>query len=505
MDPPAIVAAPDAAVAEAAPDPVAVLRAAVDGMDPSSRASIDAVVAAIEAVGVTPLDGAAPVLIELAGRPMPPKDSAQRARVAAVAALAAYRGDDVVVALANVIDAGVERQPAAVVGAAINALGAQHAEAALPALLQAMERHPMFFQQVRRAVVGVGPAAKPELRRLLAEGRLDFSVAILIGDMHDVDAVDDLVAALDRPAVPAYVDGPVQHVAILDALRKIGSPRAAARVLAIAADPGTKKHPADLAVRSIAASAYGLVSVDGREKYKKKTGLQILAARAADDHEDDALRFACADSLGRLASDLDDAKALRVLARRYADAAERKRDVADQLKDAEPDKAEEDRLFAAAYHGFERGFENHLARVEVAARCAGKVDCLLATFTTSAEDAYAQAKASLPASDDWTDDEKADLRVAQIERAMLELRRLGPAAAPATDTLLDAIRDPANAGDRLIRQAVLLALPAIAPLPCDACVTDLGALVAAEQGQAALAALTYETELAIAYFTWAGR
>ena len=52
-------------------------------------------------------------------------------------------------------------------------------------------------------------------------------------------------------------------------------------------------------------------------------------------------------------------------------------------------------------------------------------------------------------------DEKRDLVTAAIERAMVELARLGPAAAPYTDQLLDA----AGSDDRLIRQAALVALP----------------------------------------------
>src|SRR6185436_2473074 len=100
----------------------------------------------------------------------------------------------------------------------------------------------------------------------------------------------------------------------------------------------------------------------------------------------------------------------------------------------------------------------------------------------------------------WTDDEKQGLLEATIDRAMLEISKRGPKAAKYTDALLDA----AASETRLIRQAVLRALPKIAPLPCPTCVTKLDAAIKAGEGKATLGDLNIETTVLRNYFRWAG-
>jgi HEAT repeat protein len=158
---------------------------------------------------------------------------------------------------------------------------------------------------------------------------------------------------------------------------------------------------------------------------------------------------------------------------------------------------------AKGYKGYQRGFENHIARVEVAIHCAGKVECLIGTFDAKADVIFErlQEKKLIDVKDpkDWSEGEREDLKVSQIERAVLELRRLGPKAAPQLSKLLDKAKSP----DRLVRQSVLLAVPRIASLPCDECLKKLDEAIAAGQGKQELAELNYETELVRDYYSWA--
>jgi hypothetical protein len=84
---------------------------------------------------------------------------------------------------------------------------------------------------------------------------------------------------------------------------------------------------------------------------------------------------------------------------------------------------------------------------------------------------------------------------------MLEVGKRGAQAESLTGALLDA----ASSESRLIRGSILLALPKIAKLPCDACTTKLDAAIAAGAGKPSLTDLVLETEVLRAYFAWAGR
>jgi len=172
-----------------------------------------------------------------------------------------------------------------------------------------------------------------------------------------------------------------------------------------------------------------------------------------------------------------------------------------------PAKEKYDSLVAQGngYKGYQRGFENHIARIELAQHCAGQVKCLMETFDAKPDEIFQRLKAAklIDVKDDkeWSEGEREDLKVAQIERAVLELRKLGAGAKDQLSKLLDA----AKSTDRLVREAILLALPRIAPVPCDECVTKLDGAIAAGQGKQELASLNFETELVRDYFSWAGK
>jgi HEAT repeat protein len=577
-----------------------ILKNAIDSLELGSQRSIDGAVKAAEALGDAQIPDGVPILIDAVNRKMNPKDNAQRVRLTAIAALGKYKDKSAVVTLANVIRADASSQPPAVVGAAINALGEMKTGDAIPVLLESMYRAPLFFTQVRRALVASGPEVAPQLRRILKhehpevnelfkekkldkycgdDGKakpeecqdvaaMDYYAAIVLGDLRDVEGVPVLIEALKRKPTPAYFSnynaGPPATNSVLDALRKIGSADAAGAVLAIAADP-----KADERLRGVALSVYGFVSKDGSEKTGTTTGIAFLRSIAEKNDASEVLRLPASESYARLARTKEQMAPLKALADKYAKASKEARAKADgdpkKAFDAanakfeaaktayDEAKKELDKAKAAAggdvakvdpeilnkttatkkafdetkekvykpakeaydsldqqakgYTGYQRGFENHMARIAIAMQCGDKVECYVATLTAEPAAVFDSAKSYLDVGDGkgWSDDDKLELKVAQIERAMLELRRMGTKASSALAPLLDTkTTNAVKSEDRLIRQSILLALPAIAPKPCNECVTALDQVIKVGQGRQELQELTYETQIARSYFAAMG-
>ncbi len=149
-----------------------------------------------------------------------------------------------------------------------------------------------------------------------------------------------------------------------------------------------------------------------------------------------------------------------------------------------------------AYRGYQRVFETHIARVEIAVRCAGDLACLAKTLTQTPDQALEAVKPHINSAG-YTDADKKELMVAQVERALLDLGKAGPRAKEQLGVLLDGVKSK----DRLIRQSVLLALPKIADKSCQECVTKLDAAIKAAQGDTTLADLNVETEVLRSYFS----
>lgn len=574
------------------------LRTAVEDFESQSQRSIDGAVKAAEAIGESQLPEGVQILIDAVNRKMQPKDNGQRVRLTAIAALGKYKDKAAINTLANVIRADVSSQPPQIVGAAINTIGEMRAPESVPILLEAMYRVPLFFQQIRRALVASGASAKTELRKVLKhehgdinalfkekkldkycgdDGKappsdcqevsaMDYYAAIVIGDLYDRESVPALLEALKREMKPAYFSdwnaGPPAQNAVLDALRKIGDPSSANEVLNVFANPKNDER-----LRPVAATVYGFVTKNGGEKYGADSGLTVLGKIAADNTADQGLRLAASESYGRIADDKGKIAVLKVQAKKYAEASQKARGEADgapkkafdeankkfeAAKDAlataqqevekskaaaggDVTKVPDDILSKATkakeafekvkkevylpakekfdvldgqaqgYKGYQRGFENHIARIEIAIHCAGKADCLIGAFDAKPDDVFARMKKGdyidVRSDKDWTEDDRKELVVAQIERAVVELRRLGEKARPQLGVLLDKAATP----DRLIRQVILLSLPRIAPLPCPDCETKLDAAIKAGQGKQELSDLNYETQLVRNYFSWAGK
>jgi hypothetical protein len=154
-----------------------------------------------------------------------------------------------------------------------------------------------------------------------------------------------------------------------------------------------------------------------------------------------------------------------------------------------------------AYLDFTRGLEMHVARVEIALTCKADPECYAKSLTAKPEDITARLGKYVKTLGDWSEADKKALVPVQIERAMLELGKLGAKAEGQTGKLLDA----AKSNDRLTRQSILLALPKVAKLPCTSCEDKLDAAIKAGEGAATLGELNIETQMLRNYFSWAGK
>ena len=66
--------------------------------------------------------------------------------------------------------------------------------------------------------------------------------------------------------------------------------------------------------------------------------------------------------------------------------------------------------------------------------------------------------------------------------------------------------DPKYLGtsERIVREAILLALPRIAPLPCKECAASMDQVMDSQASQTTLDLLNTETKIVYHYFLWAG-
>jgi hypothetical protein len=489
-------------------------------------------------------------------------------------------------------------------GAAVNALGELQIENASATLILSLYRTPELASQLRRALVASGPKAKEELRRVLRgenkevealfarksaifpqglgfycgdRGELpadkcaqvsfrDFYAALVLGDFYDMASTPELLAALKRPAAPAFfVDdqpGPTQHATIFDALRKIGAPQAAATVRDLWM---TSKGGADLQTRILAINAYPFVTRDN-------VGAEELGKIAADNLADDGLRQAAATAFARLARNAGDVKVLEGLAQKYMDASDKKRKEADGEPKKKADAA--DKVFAAdkkkvdeakanvlrttrdpskgapeiraataaakaaedafkiakgkhndatqsyksadraakTYKGFARMFQTHIARIEIAIRCKDDPKCYAASLSLEPATSAKNLERYIRDLKQWTDDEKLGLLEGNVERAMLEIGKKGTAVGnlqvSGPDgkqmTMTELLLEKVTSENRLVRQSILLALPKIANVPCDACEKKLQLAIKAGEGKTTLTDLNLETTMLRHYFGWAG-
>jgi hypothetical protein len=377
------------------------LKGALTDVDEANPRSVDSATKAADALGESQTAGGMESLVDLANKPVSKK--LITAQVAAIRAIGKYDNEKAaaVAALSKIIDREPPAHPRlakdketrraseekfsmflATSGAAINALAELRAPTAAKTLVLSIYRTPELFEQIRRALVGAGPDAKGELKKILQgshaevnqlfkDKRLDkycgdkndappdqcqpvsakeFYAAVVIGDFYDPATTSDLLAALKRnPPTPAYYldeqPGPTQYNAIFDALRKIGSAEAAPTVLAMwntaAPKPARGAPPTpggDLMTKILALSAYPFLARD-------MTGVADLGKIAADNTADDGLRQEAATAFARMSRDKGDIVVLEGLANKYFEASSKKRKEGEGKPKADADAA--DKAFEA--------------------------------------------------------------------------------------------------------------------------------------------------------------
>ncbi len=597
------------------------LKKALLEVDENNPRSVDSASKAADALGDAKLAAGLEALVEFAHRPTSKK--VVSSQVVAIKAIGRYDNEKptATAALVKLIDREPPPHPDTVAkdskaaasekyehflmltGSAINALADLRSPQAAKALVIAQYRTPALFGQIRRALVASGPEAKAELRQILVDKHPEveqlfkqdkyakycqskqaggqcfpvsakkFYPATVLGDFYDPATVPDLLKVLDDPPLPAYYlpgegdaedrAGPTQHVAVFDALGKIGSGEAAKPVYAlwkgVKAPKKNEPAPPEFGTKVLAIVKYPFLSRD-------LTGVKELATIAGDNGADreaeyhDQLRTVAAEAFARMSRDAGDIKILQALAKKYFDASAEKRkaadgkpkaeaDAADKVLEKEKKKLEDLRIeqtkvvndstksaddinkatkkfkdaeikfkqaklkhredtrqykeldgLAKAYKGFARLFQYHIARIQTGIRCKDSLDCYADTLKMTPEAAKEHVKAYIPDLKSWTKDELLRLLEGSVERGMLELGKKGQAASKYTDLLLD----HAKTDNRIIRQSVLLALPKIAKIPCQTCEAKLDDALRAGEGKNMLKDLQVETTMMRNYFSWAG-
>ena len=485
-------------------------------------------VAAARALGQAGDPQAIPVLISAATQSMPRLSPAQRVRREALFALGKFgESERAVDTLVRALQADPEDQRLELHAAAAMALGETRSERAIEPLLQALFEISPIYQQVRAALTQIGEPAIPELIRVFegehdeinefakehgfaencgqaigpdtdckAPGNLQFKSAAVLGDLRAEQAVPVLMSALGERSQVAFFDpqtgapGPPSHEAILDALAKIGDERAIAPMRRYWTDRST-----DDSIRPLAIDKYSMIS-------RSHDGIGRLVAYMRDDSEEEDLRKASALALARLISEEGQLGSLDEMIGRYRDAREEHEQKAENEEDE--DRAARLRGQASGYRNFQRLFEQHKARALIGTKCSGDASCYESILTMERDELIAdlEERGLAGASDQGSSDRSA-LQLAARERAILDLAKLGEDGRPALDTLLE----PSLAGtsDRTTREAILIALPRIAPKPCDACEESLGEVIESQKDQSTLDLLTADTRIVKHYFSWAGR
>ncbi len=467
---------------------------AVKEYDPSLQQSIEDGAIAADALGKSGDPAAVEVLVNTANKSMPKTSPANRVRAASIRALGHFKDPRAIDTLIKILGADPETQDVRLHANAALALAETGDPKALPALAKAAFVGPIF-SQVREGFTRAGKAAVPVAMQIFdgkqpdvlayaaekdfkknAPGAMVFKGALLLGDLRAAEAVPKLIAELKKPTQPIGFDprtGAEQgtsHAGVLDALRRIGDPAAADPVYDYMIDDKTD----DFLLRPLAMDVYSMIATDTK-------ALPWLLKMIKDEAADPNVRNAAVIAYGRLARSSDDAAPIKALIADY-DARVKKAEAKVKAAKGEQDKgaAEQEQMTA---EGFEGGLKEAQARIEIAAKC--KQDPACYADALDAKD-VAVGQPGLP----------------RAERALLEIRKMGKKGQPVYKKLLDA--KYLGTSERIVREAILLALPRIAPLPCKDCVDAMDKVMDSQASQTTLDLLNKETKIVYHYFLWAG-
>jgi HEAT repeat protein len=485
------IAAKDPKAAKAAwADTLPVLTDAVDNFDQASSRSIDDAVVSCAALGRAADPAAEQTVINAAQKPLPKLNAANHVRIACARALGKFHDPKVADVLIRILETDPERQVIHLNAAAALALAESGDPKALPALINAMYFMPPIFQQVRQAVTRVGKPAIPVLLNLLQEkdadiaakakdkgfdkkapGNIPYKAALLLGDMRAKEAVPYLLAVLKTEPRVAFIDersgqpGPTTHEGALGALRLIMDPSTAAPVKAYWMDPKGKDF-----IKPTAIDVYSMLASD-------ESALPDLLKMVQDEKANQATRLAAIIAYGRLAHSKDEAKPLADVQAGYEDKLHRAEEKAKAAKTPEEKATVEDERQLAAY--WRDALNESQQRIGIAAECGPDAVCYTKALPPTVKE-FKVGTANLP----------------RAERALLEIGKLGENGRAQTDALLAA----ADTTERFVRQGLLLALPRIAPLPCQKCADRLDEVIEKQADTTTLDFLTGETRIVYHYF-----
>ncbi|ACY14354.1 HEAT repeat domain-containing protein [Haliangium ochraceum] len=514
---------------------VPVLRLAIEDFDVGDASSIANAKIAADALATAKDKDSLELLINAVKKSMPPQSRGHEVRRSAIRALGAFGSEARAVdTLVSVLESDIKSQPAELFAVAADALAETQSPKAVVPLIKALYRIPPIFQQVRRALIGIGDPAVPALIEVF-EGKhkainavakenefnidcdqemgpessckaptsLEFKAAAMLGDLYAAKAEKTLLAGLKEAAQPAFffpngAPGPTQHTAILDALRKINGDDSVAPLAAYWKDSAT-----DDTIRPMAIDVYSMVAATGDD-------LDALGKFIRDEDQEESVRLASGQAYARLVTDAKDFGPLNYMVERYKKEADK---FDKEVKKLEPraTKAKEGKneskiaeaerelaiaqSRAAGYRGFQRTFEQNLARAHAGARCKKDPACYGKILSESADDFAKSMGKLVDGLDTWTDEEKESLRIAASERALLELAKMGAKGRPALDQVIAVV----DSTDRVVRQGAMLAMVHTAEMPCTKCVEKLDEIIK-EQDQSTLAQLTLDTRAVRNYF-----
>ncbi len=501
-------------------DAVPFLISAVEDFDVTDEREIQDAAVAAEALGKAHSKDAIQVLISVATKKEKLRQG-QMVRIAAVKALGGF-GDNprTVETIVKVLQTPAKMETIRLNAAAANALAATRSPAAIGPLIFALFEISPIYQQIRTALTTIGKPVIPELMKVftgkhaamnkyavekkfatdcetkqgpgstcIAPGNLRFKSASLLGDLRAKEAVPALIAALAKPETVSFFDpksgapGPSDHNAVLDALRKMGAFEAAPKVYSYIQAPGTAAT-----TRPLAIDAYSMLATDTKAlSYLQKTF----------EAPDTGLRQVATLAYARLAKTKKQLKPIEAIIDRQIASAKEADVKGDKSKSDEDKNTYEGQ--ANDFRGFAREYEQHRTRAQAAVVCAGKLACYQELLTLDAKGVIAKLKVPNHRRDQSKPMKKQDMqtyRIAALERALLDIAKMGKKAAPAFDDLLK----HAESTDRIVRQGVLLALVQVSPTPCNKCVVRLQSIIDAQSAQTTLDNLTSDTRIVMNYF-----
>lgn len=490
-----------AMIAIAAPDPKATppkpayyddampfIRKAVEEFDPTDERSIDDATVACDALGKSGKPEVVPLLIATVNKEMPKLHPANRVRLSAVKALGHFKDPRAVDTLVKILLTDPDKQKIYLNAAAALAIAETGDPKALPALTEGLLKFGPLYSQMRAGITRVGKPAVEKMKAMLQEkdpdsnkiaaglnfkekapGQLVFKAALLLGDLRARDAVPMMVAALKAEPKISYFDeksgapGPPSHMAILDGLLHIGDPSAAKAVFEYATSPKT-----DDWLRPKAIAVYSWLATD-------KSGLPQILKYVTDPNQDDSIRAEATIAYGRIASTEAEAKPIDDLIKEYDKkiaAAEAKGKKA--TNQADKDAAEFEKQMAEQW---KFTLQETRYRIDVAIKC--KSDPVCYGEALAGQD-VAQGKPGLP----------------RAERALVELYKMSEKGKPALEHMLK----HSESSERLVREGILLAMPRVAPAPCNECRDRLLDVMERQASQTTLDNLNAETRVVYHYY-----